>query len=66
MHPEEFGAPAKVRDGVPPFTWLVDGAPRVIATRSRETLLEGLGQGFTDLTVIDASGRSSSSRIRLD
>ncbi|WP_276717053.1 penicillin-binding protein 1C [Pseudooceanicola nitratireducens] len=58
--------PAKVRDGVPPFTWLVDGAPRVIATRRRETLLEGLGQGFADVTVIDASGRSSSSRIRLD
>ena len=52
----------KIRNGAPPFTWLVNGAPvetdgidREIATRA--------AAGFVSLTVIDAEGRAASAKI---
>ena len=54
----------KVRDGIAPFTWLADGAP-VATSRSRELVLDGLGRGFSALTVIDAAGRSAQSHVEL-
>lgn len=53
----------KLRDGVPPFTWLADGAPLVVGTHRREAVLEGLGAGHVTLSVIDAAGRADRVRI---
>ncbi len=58
--------PVKVRDGVPPFTWLADGRPMVTKSHDRDTLIELSGPGFVTLSVIDAEGRSARSTIRLD
>lgn len=58
--------PARVRDGRPPFTWMVNGRPVETGRRSREVLLEGLGKGFTELSVIDASGRSARVQVVLE
>ncbi|WP_093991444.1 penicillin-binding protein 1C [Flavimaricola marinus] len=54
----------KVRDGIAPFTWLANGAP-LVRTRSRETVLDSLGAGFSALTVIDATGRSAQSFVEM-
>ena len=51
--------PAKVRDGQPPFTWLVNGRPVKTGQRNRDSLLSGVGRGFTELAVIDAAGQSA-------
>ncbi|EAQ01665.1 penicillin-binding protein 1C [Pseudooceanicola batsensis HTCC2597] len=58
--------PAKVRDGRPPFTWLANGRPVRIGERGREILLDRLGPGHTELSVIDAAGRASRVRIVLE
>lgn len=58
--------PVRVRDGRPPFTWLANGRPLATALRDRDTVLPDPGRGFTDLTVIDAGGRSASVRVRID
>lgn len=55
---------AKVRDGLAPFTWLANGAP-VLTSREREVLLDGLGVGFSSLTVIDAAGRAAQADVEL-
>ena len=51
--------PVKLRDGVPPFTWLANGTPVLRGVRRREVLLPGLGAGFSTLSVIDARGQSA-------
>ena len=56
----------KLRDGVPPFTWLADGAPLVVGTHRREAALEGLGKGHVTLSVIDAAGRADRVRVVLE
>ncbi|MFV2033689.1 MAG: penicillin-binding protein 1C [Halocynthiibacter sp.] len=59
----------RVRDGAPPFTWLVNGRPVAIATRERQTLVAlagpGLGPGFLRLSVIDARGRSARADVTI-
>ncbi len=55
---------ARVRDGVPPFTWLANGRP-VVTSRSREARLPDLGLGFSTLTVIDSAGQSARSVVEL-
>jgi penicillin-binding protein 1C len=55
----------RVRGGRAPFTWLVDGAPVVIATREAATLIPTPAAGFVTLSVIDAAGRSARARVRL-
>ncbi|MCB1368808.1 MAG: penicillin-binding protein 1C [Rhodobacteraceae bacterium] len=55
----------KVRNGTPPFTWITDGVPQVIATNEREVELAPSGRGFVDLSVIDATGRSRQARIEV-
>ncbi|MDQ2095646.1 penicillin-binding protein 1C [Rhodalgimonas zhirmunskyi] len=56
----------KIREGVPPFTVLADGAPAVTGARTREIALTGIGRGFHRLSVIDARGQSARVDIRLD
>ncbi len=56
----------KLRDGKPPFTWLANGTPQKTGTRRRETELTGLARGYSKLSVIDATGRSSSVTVWID
>jgi penicillin-binding protein 1C len=56
----------KLRDGVPPFTWLADGAPVIVGTHRREAALEGLGKGHVTLSVIDAAGRADRVHVVLE
>jgi len=59
------GVLARVSGGTPPFTWLANGAPVVVAERARAVMLGDLGRGFVTLSVIDAEGRSARSQVRL-
>ena len=54
----------RVRDGLPPWTWLANGLP-VTTTHRSETQLPDLGPGFSALTVIDAQGRAASATVEL-
>ena len=55
----------RVQGGTAPFTWLLDGAPVIIAERHAQTMVQPPGPGFVTLSVIDAQGRSSRVHIRL-
>ena len=55
----------KVRDGVPPFTWLADGRPVLTQSHDRDGVIPLPGPGFVTLSVIDAAGRSARSTVRL-
>ncbi|KAJ57394.1 penicillin-binding protein [Actibacterium mucosum KCTC 23349] len=57
--------PIRLRDGVPPFTVLANGAPVVTKLTRRETLLPLSGAGFWDLSVVDAAGRSARAQVEL-
>ena len=57
--------PLKVRGGTPPFTWLANGAPVILADRARETAMPTPGAGFLNLSVIDAMGRSATAKVTL-
>lgn len=59
------GLMVRVRGGVAPFTWMVDGRPLMIGTRERESLLALPGSGFVTVSVIDATGRSARARVRV-
>jgi penicillin-binding protein 1C len=56
----------KVRNGVPPFTWLADGAPIVREPFARTAAWTPAGPGFAVLAVLDGRGRASRVRIYLD
>lgn len=56
----------KIRDGAPPFTWLVDGAPVETGSLEREIAWPAPGAGFVSLSVIDAQGRAARSRITVE
>lgn len=55
----------KVRDGVPPFTWLADGTPVAVATYDRQSIVDWAGTGFLSLSVIDAKGRAARADVQL-
>lgn len=56
----------KIRDGVAPFTIMVDGMARITGTYRREISLSDVGIGFVHLAIIDARGRASHVTIRVD
>nr|WP_307826614.1 penicillin-binding protein 1C [Microvirga arvi] len=56
----------KVSGGVPPLTWMVDGAPVEISTLRREAFWQPEGAGFVRLSVIDARGATDSIVVRLE
>jgi penicillin-binding protein 1C len=56
----------KVRSGVPPFTWLADGAPFAQEPFSRTASWTPPGPGYTVLSVVDGRGRGSRVRVYLD
>ena len=55
----------RVGGGVAPFTWLADGLPVTTATRARDTVLDLPGAGFVTLSVIDATGQSARTQVRV-
>ncbi len=61
-----FGVPLKLQAGTLPLTVLVDGTPVLSGLRRRDAVLPLDTPGFTRIAVIDAQGRSTSVRIRLD
>ena len=54
----------KVRDGLPPYVWLLNGAPIAQSYRSQVDLSD-IGQGFAAITVIDATGQSEQAQIEI-
>ena len=58
--------PIRIRDGVPPFTWLVDGRP--LATNRFERILSWRPstRGHVALSVVDAVGGAARSHIFVD
>ncbi len=64
----EEGMPlvVKLREGVPPFAVLADGAPLVTGAHRRDIALGPVGKGFVSLSVIDARGRSARAMVEVD
>lgn len=58
------GLVVKLKGGTPPFTWLVDGAPVLVAAPRREAVID-LPPGAALLTVLDARGQSARARVVL-
>jgi penicillin-binding protein 1C len=56
----------KVRNGRPPFSWIVDGRPLDARRRlGREARWRPDGPGYVTIAVIDAAGRAARARVRL-
>jgi len=51
--------------GTPPLRWMVDGEVLPAASAYQPTFWRGASPGFTELTVIDAEGRTDRAQIRL-
>jgi penicillin-binding protein 1C len=56
----------KIRDGLPPFSVLANGAALITGAQGREIALPWRGKGFVSLSVIDARGRAARAEIRVD
>jgi penicillin-binding protein 1C len=56
----------KALGGLPPLTWLVNGAPVVRNELRRNTAWAPDGAGFVRLTVIDSAGATDSVSVRLE
>ena len=65
LEPLPQGLLARVAGGTAPFSWLIDGQPVATSQTVRETLLPLQSKGFATLSVIDATGRSARTTIRL-
>lgn len=61
------GQPLAIRlgSGIPPFRWLVDGAPIPVDPFARQAEWRPDGVGFVDLAVIDATGRAARASVFL-
>jgi penicillin-binding protein 1C len=56
----------KALGGVPPLTWLINGAPVLRDEPRRDTAWAPDGPGFARLTVMDATGATDSVQVRLE
>ncbi|RMF35085.1 MAG: penicillin-binding protein 1C [Alphaproteobacteria bacterium] len=56
----------KLRNGTPPFTFLVDGVPLGTGLFERRASWVPAGPGFTAISVIDAEGRAARARVYLE
>ena len=63
--PPESGLALKALGGVPPLTWLVNGAPVSRAER-RQSDWTPDGAGFARLSVVDATGATDSVTVRVE
>ena len=55
----------KAEGGVPPFRWMVNGAPVGAPDLRRDSEWTPDGAGFARISVLDAKGQSDSVRVRL-
>ncbi|WP_102957744.1 penicillin-binding protein 1C [Mangrovicella endophytica] len=55
--------PLKVRNGRPPFTWYVDGAPVAQSVLQRQASWQPHEAGFVDISVVDAAGAAARARV---
>ena len=55
----------KVRNGTPPFTWLINDRPLDAMPYDRATSWRPDGPGFVSIAVIDAHGNSDRIRVFL-
>jgi penicillin-binding protein 1C len=60
------GVPLEASGGRGPLRWLADGKPLPPGAPRRELFWSPDGVGFTQLTVIDAAGRSAHATVRLE
>ncbi len=58
--------PLKVRDGVAPFAWLVDGEKIDADPRARQVWMTPEGPGFVLISVVDANGKAARVRVRVE
>ncbi|WP_152047491.1 penicillin-binding protein 1C [Aureimonas psammosilenae] len=56
----------KLRNGTPPFTWYVDGAPVERGLYARQAAFRPAEPGFLDISVVDAKGAAASTRVFVD
>ncbi len=56
----------KVGGGTAPFTWLIDGAPLSADPFARQVTTTPDGPGFLSISVIDAYGKASRARVRVE
>lgn len=63
---EKEGLVLKASGGVPPLTWMVDGAPVETGSLRRQTFWQPEGAGFVRLSVIDARGATDSVLVRIE
>ncbi len=54
----------KANGGIAPLTWLVNGKLLGSFTRFQPVIIAPPGAGFARITVVDASGRSDTSKVR--
>ncbi|MZR13642.1 penicillin-binding protein 1C [Maritimibacter sp. DP07] len=55
----------KIRDGQPPFTVMANGAPVLVQSHARDTMLDLPAPGHVTLSVIDAAGRAARAQVEL-
>jgi penicillin-binding protein 1C len=67
-HPSDDKASLRLKasGGVPPLTWMVDGAPVETGSLRREASWTPEGVGFVRLSVIDAKGTTDSVMVRVE
>jgi penicillin-binding protein 1C len=53
----------KLRSGVPPFLWLIDGAPLGPPVPEREAAFRPAGAGYVSISVIDGNGAAARARV---
>ncbi|MEY6434276.1 penicillin-binding protein 1C, partial [Thioalkalicoccus limnaeus] len=58
--------PLKVRNGLPPFIWYVDGAAVARSPYGRPADWHPTSPGFATIAVVDARGRASRVRVLLE
>ncbi len=63
---DKFPLALKASGGVPPLTWMVDGAPVGAGSLRREASWIPEGAGFVRLSVIDARGATDSVVVRVE
>lgn len=56
----------KALGGVPPFVWMVNGAPVPAADSRRNAFWQPDGAGFAQVSVIDSAGATATVRVRLE